>query len=104
MPWSNALLTGVFVVPLPASVAVGATSVDEGGCVPVDTVGVVAPAVLDEFAYPVQRDGKTPVPGLHFLGLNYVDRRASGILYGIGEDAEQAATVIRAELAGGRLD
>jgi len=40
------------------------------------------------------------VPGLHFLGLNYVERRASGILYGVGEDAEQISRLIVSSLAG----
>ena len=58
-------------------------------------------AVLDEFGYPIQRRGRTPVAGLHFLGLNYVDRRASGILYGTAQDAEQMAAVISSDLQAG---
>ena len=56
--------------------------------------------VFDVFGYPVQAGGQTSVPGLHFLGLNYVERRASGILYGVGEDAEQISRLIVSPLAG----
>ena len=50
--------------------------------------------VFDSFDYPIQTAARTSVPGLHFIGLNYVDRRASGILYGAAQDAEQMAAVI----------
>ena len=56
------------------------------------------PEVLDAVGYPVQRDGRTACRGLHFLGLNYVEHRRSGILYGAGTDAEQLAGVLAADL------
>jgi putative flavoprotein involved in K+ transport len=54
--------------------------------------------VLDDVGYPIQQHGRTAIPGLHFLGLNYVDRRASGILYGAAQDAEQMSTVLSEHL------
>jgi putative flavoprotein involved in K+ transport len=63
-----------------------------------DFTWVKAP-VFDQFGYPIQSAGVTSSPGLHFLGLNYVERRGSGILYGVGEDAERLCEVIRANLA-----
>jgi putative flavoprotein involved in K+ transport len=54
--------------------------------------------VFDAFGYPVQQNAQTAVAGLHFLGLNYVDRRASGILYGAAQDAEQMSEVISSHL------
>lgn len=57
-----------------------------------------AAAVFDEFAYPRQSNGHTAAPGLYFSGLNYVERRRSGILYGAGVDAEQLSAVVVANL------
>jgi len=54
--------------------------------------------VFDDFGYPIQQRGRSPVPGLHFLGMNYVDTRGSGILYGAGKDAEQLRHLIIADL------
>ena len=51
----------------------------------------VAPAELDSFGYPVTRKGVTAVPGLYFIGLNWLHKRKSGIVYGIREDAEHIA-------------
>ena len=51
----------------------------------------VAPAALDSFGYPVTRKGVTAVPGLYFIGLNWLHKRKSGIVYGIREDAEHIA-------------
>lgn len=50
--------------------------------------------VFDESGYPEQREWRTAIPGLHFLGLNYVDTRGSGILYGVGVDAENLGEAI----------
>ena len=56
------------------------------------------PEVLDASGYPVQRDGRTVRRGLHFLGLNYVEHRRSGILYGAGVDGAQLAGVLAEDL------
>lgn len=43
--------------------------------------------VLDSFGYPRTERGVSRVPGLTFMGLNWMHKRKSGILYGVGEDA-----------------
>ncbi len=47
--------------------------------------------VLDEAGYPVAPGGVSAWPGLYFTGLNWMTRRKSGILYGVGEDARSVA-------------
>ncbi|NKB58615.1 MAG: SidA/IucD/PvdA family monooxygenase [Alphaproteobacteria bacterium] len=51
--------------------------------------------VFDTFGYSVTRRGETAAPGLYFLGLNYLHSRKSGIIYGVGDDAEHVAERIR---------
>jgi putative flavoprotein involved in K+ transport len=53
--------------------------------------------VRDDLGFPVQRRGVTRFPGLYFLGMNLLYKRKSGILLGVGEDAEHIA----AHIAGG---
>jgi putative flavoprotein involved in K+ transport len=43
---------------------------------------------------PVQTDGASPAKGLYFIGSPWVRTRASGILYGVGDDAEAIAIAI----------
>lgn len=43
--------------------------------------------VLDAFGHPVHRRGVTRVPGLYFVGLHWLHRRKSALIYGVGEDA-----------------
>ena len=57
-----------------------------------------APGVFDADGYPRQCAGLTAAPGLHFLGLNYVEHRRSGILYGAGVEATALTAVIAAGL------
>ena len=59
---------------------------------------IEAEAVFDEFGYPRQSLGRTVAHGLHFAGLNYVEHRRSGILYGAGVEATQLAEVITSDL------
>lgn len=47
--------------------------------------------VLDEAGYPVAPGGVSAWPGLYFAGLNWMTRRKSGILWGVGEDALSTA-------------
>jgi putative flavoprotein involved in K+ transport len=47
--------------------------------------------VLDSFGYPLTRGSATTVAGLHFMGLNWMHKRKSGIIYGVGEDAAACA-------------
>ena len=51
---------------------------------------------LDPFGYPEQARGVSAVPGLFFLGLNWMHKRKSGIIYGVGDDAEYLAPIIAA--------
>jgi putative flavoprotein involved in K+ transport len=50
-------------------------------------LGWVQLPVLDPQGYPVQRRGLTAVPGLYFLGLDWLHSAKSGLFAGIGEDA-----------------
>jgi putative flavoprotein involved in K+ transport len=50
--------------------------------------------VFDEFGYPVTERGATRFPGLYFLGLPWLVRQGSGLLWGVGEDAMQMAEAI----------
>ena len=50
--------------------------------------------VLDAWGFPLQQRGVTEFPGLYFLGMNLLHKRKSGILFGVGEDAEHVAAHI----------
>ena len=50
--------------------------------------------VLDGMGYPVTDRGATSVPGLYFMGLNWMVTRKSGLLYGVGDDARPVAAHI----------
>ncbi|MBM86468.1 MAG: FAD-dependent oxidoreductase [Rhodospirillaceae bacterium] len=54
----------------------------------------IAYPVFDNFGYPVTDRGSTSIPGLHFLGLNWMHKRKSGIIYGVAEDAKNLANRI----------
>ena len=51
---------------------------------------------FDEDGYPVQQRGVTRYPGLYFVGLPWLHTRKSGLLLGVGEDAEYIASRIAA--------
>ena len=57
-------------------------------------LGWVQLPVLDLQGYPVQRRGVTAVPGLYFLGLDWLHSAKSGLFAGIGEDAAHVAAQI----------
>jgi putative flavoprotein involved in K+ transport len=57
-------------------------------------LGWVQLPVLDPQGYPVQRRGVTAVPGLYFLGLDWLHSAKSGLFAGIGEDAAYLAARI----------
>jgi putative flavoprotein involved in K+ transport len=44
--------------------------------------------VVDSFGFPETQRGATRYPGLYFLGMPWLYQRKSGILLGIGQDAE----------------
>jgi putative flavoprotein involved in K+ transport len=50
--------------------------------------------VFDDMGFPVQTDGATKVPGLYFMGVHWMRKGKSSILYGVGEDAEVVAQQI----------
>lgn len=52
--------------------------------------------VFDEYGFPNQQQGVTSQPGLYFLGLHFLHKRKSGLLLGVGEDAEHVAGHIAA--------
>lgn len=53
------------------------------------------PAAFDDFGFPIQKDGaSTVVDGLCFLGVHFLRRRSSSLLFGVGEDAAIVASAI----------
>ncbi|MEX0590151.1 MAG: NAD(P)-binding domain-containing protein [Xanthobacteraceae bacterium] len=56
------------------------------------------PDAFDDQGFPHQRDGtSTVVDGLHFVGLHFLRKRKSALLYGVGEDAGIVADTIAAQ-------
>lgn len=51
----------------------------------------VGAPVLDPTGYPHAPGGVSACPGLYFVGLNWMTRRKSGILYGVGDDARSVS-------------
>lgn len=47
--------------------------------------------VFDDMGFPIQTDGRANAPGLYFVGVHWMRKNKSAILYGIGEDAEIVA-------------
>ena len=56
--------------------------------------GWVQIPVFDEMGYPVHQRGVTAFPGLYFLGLPWLYKMKSALLYGVGEDAAFIASAI----------
>jgi putative flavoprotein involved in K+ transport len=52
--------------------------------------------IWDHDGYPIQDRGISEVPGLYFLGLHFLYKRRSGLLWGVGEDADHIANSIAA--------
>ena len=50
--------------------------------------------VFDGMGFPQQVDGRSAVPGLYFMGVHWMRKNKSPILYGVGEDAEVVARQI----------
>jgi len=55
--------------------------------------------VFDDMGFPVQVDGRSSVPGLYFVGVHWLRKNKSAILYGVGEDAG----VVAQQIVQGRL-
>ncbi len=51
-------------------------------------------SVLDAMGYPVTDRGTTSTAGLYFMGLNWMTKRKSGIIYGVAEDARHVSAHI----------
>jgi putative flavoprotein involved in K+ transport len=58
--------------------------------------GWIDVAVLDAGGEPVHRRGVTEVPGLYFLGLQWLSKMSSSFLSGVGDDAADLADHIAA--------
>jgi putative flavoprotein involved in K+ transport len=56
--------------------------------------------VLDALGQPVHRGGITDVPGMYFLGLQWLSRMNSSFLSGVGDDAARLADHIAARRQG----
>jgi putative flavoprotein involved in K+ transport len=56
--------------------------------------GWVQIPVFDQAGYPVHQRGVTAFPGLYFLGLDWLYKKKSALLYGVGEDAAFIASAI----------
>jgi putative flavoprotein involved in K+ transport len=52
--------------------------------------------LADELGWPRQTDGFTEYPGLAFVGLQWLRKRKSALLFGVAEDAELVATRLAA--------
>jgi putative flavoprotein involved in K+ transport len=53
------------------------------------------PEAFDDLGFPIQRDGtSTVVNGLYFVGVHWLRKRKSALLYGVGEDATIVARAI----------
>ncbi|MDO8531018.1 MAG: FAD-dependent oxidoreductase [Dehalococcoidia bacterium] len=52
--------------------------------------------IFDSDGYPVQKRGVTDYPGLFFIGLPWLYKQKSGLLIGVGEDADFIASAIAA--------
>jgi putative flavoprotein involved in K+ transport len=50
--------------------------------------------IADSDGYPEQILGKTKYAGLYFVGLSWLHKQKSGLLLGVGEDAEHIAALI----------
>ena len=63
---------------------------DYGSLVPI-------PGAFDAFGFPIHREGESvAAPGLYFVGVHFLRKRKSSLLYGVGEDAAIVAGAIAA--------
>ena len=67
-----------------------------GGFRPDYTSWLPWPEAFDEHGFPIHVDGaSTVVPGLYFVGVHFLRKRKSSLLYGVGEDAALVARANR---------
>ena len=50
--------------------------------------------LFDADGWPIQKRGVTACPGLYFVGLHWLHKRKSSLLFGVGEDAEHVVSHI----------
>ena len=43
--------------------------------------------VVDDDGFPIQKRGVTDYPGLYFVGMPWLYKAQSGLLFGVGDDA-----------------
>lgn len=61
---------------------------------------VDVPGLVDAQGFPVHVDGESVVaPDLHFVGVHFLRRRRSSLLFGVGDDATATAARIAARLS-----
>jgi putative flavoprotein involved in K+ transport len=48
----------------------------------------ISPPLVDDMGWPLQHRGVAERPGLYFVGLHWLHKRKSALLFGVGEDAE----------------
>jgi putative flavoprotein involved in K+ transport len=56
------------------------------------------PALVGPDAQPRREGAAAPIPGLWYLGLRWLTRRRSGLLFGFADDAAAVGDVVRAHL------
>ena len=63
-----------------------------GGFRPDHASWVHCSGAFDELGFPVHEDGaSSAAPGLYFVGVHFLRKRKSSLLFGVGEDAEIVA-------------
>ena len=66
-----------------------------GGFRPAYRAWLPWPDAFDDLGFPIQRDGaSTVVDGLYFMGVHFLRKRKSSLLFGVGEDAMIVAGAI----------
>ena len=71
-----------------------------GGFRPDYGTWVQVPGAFDGLGFPVHSEGESAVaPGLFFVGVHFLRKRKSSLLYGVGEDAAIVADRIAAGTA-----
>ena len=59
------------------------------------------PGAFDPLGFPLHEEGaSTAAPGLYFVGVHFLRKRNSSLLWGVGEDAAIVAAQIAAALVG----
>jgi putative flavoprotein involved in K+ transport len=58
----------------------------------------IEPSLFDAYGWPLQRRGVTEELGLYFVGLHWLHKRKSSLLFGVGEDAAHVVShIVRRE-------